>query len=329
MKRVSKYFLAALLLTVASVSWAGCPEGQKQTYKGCEPDSEMAAAHEAVRKAHELLQAAKTPEEREELEAAAVAAIEKTTALHAELEAQKEREQLALQARARADNQKAHVQTVQLVEIRQEAQATMADAQETLSAAATPEERAAAQELIAAAQSVVSVRNPNELTAAQADLATAQLSVLVTGSGNLSKNKLAEVNSIVAAQEKLLLTAKTPEERATIRGVIASAKESVVQRNTPSQERTAMNAAVEAQEKLLLTAKTPEERAVIRDAIASAKESVAKAEESGFEAPPGLVPETPEPPPCPDCIGTEKPGEEGYTPPPALSEPPCPTPADC
>ena len=282
MKRVSKYFLAALLLTVASVSWAGCPEGQKQTYKGCEPDSEMAAAHEAVRKAHELLQAAKTPEEREELEAAAVAAIEKAVALNAALEEQKAREQLAVDDRARVDNQKAHVQTVQLVEIRQEARATIADAQDTLSAAATPEERAAAQELIAAAQSVVSVRNPNELTAAQADLATAKLSVLAAGSGKLSKNKLAEVNAIVAAQEKLLLTAKTPEERA-----------------------------------------------VIRDAIASAKESVAKAEESGFEAPPGLVPETPEPPPCPDCIGTEKPGEEGYTPPPALSEPPCPTPADC
>ena len=67
MKLLSKFFLAVLLLTVASVSWAGCPEGEKQTYKGCEPDSEMAAAHEAVRKAHELLQAAKTPEEREEL----------------------------------------------------------------------------------------------------------------------------------------------------------------------------------------------------------------------------------------------------------------------
>ena len=329
MKCLYKLLLAFLLLTVASVSWAGCPEGEKQTYKGCEPDSEMAAAHEAVQKAHELLQEAKTPEEREELEAAAVAAIEKAVALNAALEEQKAREQLAVDDRARADNQKAVAQTVQIVEIRQEARATIADAQDTLSAAATPEERAAAQELIAAAQSVVSVRNPNELTAAQADLATAKLSVLVTGSGNLSKNKLAEVNAIVVAQEKLLLKAKTPEERATIRGVIDSAKESVVQRNTPSQERTAMNAAVEAQEKLLLTAKTPEERAVIRDAIESAKESVAKAEESGFEAPPGLVPETPEPPPCPDCIGTEKPGEEGYTPPPALSEPPCPTPADC
>ena len=246
MKRFSSFFLTVLLLTVASASWAGCPEGEKQTYKGCEPDSEMAAAHEAVRKAHELLQEAKTPEEREELEAAAVAAIEKAVALNAALEEQKAREQLAVDDRARADNQKAHVQTVQLVEERQEARATMADAQETLSAAATPEERAAAQELIAAAQSVVSVRNPNELTAAQADLATAKLSVLAAGSGKLSKNKLAEVNAIVAAQEKLLLTAKTPEERATIRGVIDSAKESVVQRNTPSQERAAMNAAVES-----------------------------------------------------------------------------------
>ena len=210
MSALDKPLLGIFLLTFVGVSWAACPEGQKQTYKGCEPDSEMAAAHEAVRKAHELLQAAKTPEEREELEAAAVAAIEKTAALHVALEAQKAREQLALQARARADNQKAHEQTVQLVEERQEARATISDAQETLSAAKTPEERAAAQELIAAAQSGVSVRDPNQLTAAQADLATAKLSVLVTGSGNLSKNKLAEVKSIVAAQEKLLLKVQLP-----------------------------------------------------------------------------------------------------------------------
>lgn len=37
MKRFSKFFLGVLLLTVATVSWAACPEGTKQTYKGCEP----------------------------------------------------------------------------------------------------------------------------------------------------------------------------------------------------------------------------------------------------------------------------------------------------
>ena len=36
MNHLSKFFLAVLLLTVASTSWAACPEGQKQTYKGCE-----------------------------------------------------------------------------------------------------------------------------------------------------------------------------------------------------------------------------------------------------------------------------------------------------
>ena len=36
MKLLSKFFLAVLLLTVATVSWAACPEGQKQTYKGCD-----------------------------------------------------------------------------------------------------------------------------------------------------------------------------------------------------------------------------------------------------------------------------------------------------
>ena len=66
MKVLSNVFLVALLLTATSVGWA-CPEGQKQTYKGCELDSEVGAAHEAVRKAQELLQEAKTPEEREEL----------------------------------------------------------------------------------------------------------------------------------------------------------------------------------------------------------------------------------------------------------------------
>ena len=36
MKLLSKFFLGVLLLTVASVGWAACPQGQKQTYKGCE-----------------------------------------------------------------------------------------------------------------------------------------------------------------------------------------------------------------------------------------------------------------------------------------------------
>ena len=39
MKRLSKFFLAVLLLTVTAVSWGACPEGQKQTYKGCEVDA--------------------------------------------------------------------------------------------------------------------------------------------------------------------------------------------------------------------------------------------------------------------------------------------------
>ena len=36
MKRLSKFFLTILLLAIASASWAACPEGQRQTYKGCE-----------------------------------------------------------------------------------------------------------------------------------------------------------------------------------------------------------------------------------------------------------------------------------------------------
>ena len=34
MKRLSKFCLATLLLTVASTSWAACPEGYKNNYKG-------------------------------------------------------------------------------------------------------------------------------------------------------------------------------------------------------------------------------------------------------------------------------------------------------
>ena len=34
MKRLSKFFLAVLLLTVTGVSWAACPEGTKNNYKG-------------------------------------------------------------------------------------------------------------------------------------------------------------------------------------------------------------------------------------------------------------------------------------------------------
>ena len=38
MKRLSKFFLVVLLLIVASVSWAVCPEGTKNNYKGeCVP----------------------------------------------------------------------------------------------------------------------------------------------------------------------------------------------------------------------------------------------------------------------------------------------------
>ena len=38
MRRLSKLFLAVLFLTVASVSWAACPEGTKNNYKGeCVP----------------------------------------------------------------------------------------------------------------------------------------------------------------------------------------------------------------------------------------------------------------------------------------------------
>jgi hypothetical protein len=34
MKQLSKFFLAVLLVIVASVSWASCPEGMKSNYKG-------------------------------------------------------------------------------------------------------------------------------------------------------------------------------------------------------------------------------------------------------------------------------------------------------
>ena len=36
MNFLPRFFLAVLLLTFTAVSWAACPEGQKQTYKGCE-----------------------------------------------------------------------------------------------------------------------------------------------------------------------------------------------------------------------------------------------------------------------------------------------------
>ena len=41
MKRHFQFFLTSLLLIVASVSWAACPEGTKQTYKGCEPTKSL------------------------------------------------------------------------------------------------------------------------------------------------------------------------------------------------------------------------------------------------------------------------------------------------
>ena len=51
MKRFSRFFLAILLLAIASASWAACPEGTKNNYKGeCVPvvDSETAGGSSAL-----------------------------------------------------------------------------------------------------------------------------------------------------------------------------------------------------------------------------------------------------------------------------------------
>ena len=39
MRTLAKFLLALFLLTFTAASWAACPEGTKQTYKGCEPIS--------------------------------------------------------------------------------------------------------------------------------------------------------------------------------------------------------------------------------------------------------------------------------------------------
>ena len=49
MKRHSQFFLTGLLLIVASVSWAACPEGTEQTYKGCEPTESLLDVRELFR----------------------------------------------------------------------------------------------------------------------------------------------------------------------------------------------------------------------------------------------------------------------------------------
>ena len=57
MKLLSKFFLAVLLLTVASVSWGACPEGTKNNYKGeCLPvaGSETAGVSDALKVAEAL-----------------------------------------------------------------------------------------------------------------------------------------------------------------------------------------------------------------------------------------------------------------------------------
>jgi cytochrome c5 len=48
MKLLSKFFLTVLLLTVASVSWAACPEGTKQTAEECESTLSPATTAKAV-----------------------------------------------------------------------------------------------------------------------------------------------------------------------------------------------------------------------------------------------------------------------------------------
>ena len=46
MKLLSKFFLTILLLAIASASWAACPEGTKNNYKGeCVPTAESASTN--------------------------------------------------------------------------------------------------------------------------------------------------------------------------------------------------------------------------------------------------------------------------------------------
>ena len=264
MKHLSKFFLATLLLTVASVSWAACPEGTKQTYKGCEPTKSLTEVN-AVYKMYEMegpdgtslpvhlrkrLEEGKdiTEEEwreerlrqdraalkdtilstfifemcpdstrqtnegceleldllnaaREEVFALEIwggegqdlftqldevlstnpAAIKVMERLHKHKEEATEREieKIVFEIKAKADNQKAHAQTAQVIKANQEAAAIVSKAQQLLSEATTPEEKAAAQQLIDAAQAVVKIRNPNELMAAKVTLSAAQASEIL------------------------------------------------------------------------------------------------------------------------------------------------------
>ena len=62
MKHLSKFFLAALLLTVSALGWAACPEGFKNNYKGeCVPlESETREDDVSSRKNYDFACAEKT-----------------------------------------------------------------------------------------------------------------------------------------------------------------------------------------------------------------------------------------------------------------------------
>lgn len=300
MKPLSKFCLATLLLTAASVSWAACPEDTKQTYKGCEPTKSLTEVN-AVYKIYEMegpdgtslpvrlrkrleegkditeeewreerlrqdraalkdailftfmvemcpgdiretkggcdLELDLLNESREEVFAlknwgnegqdlftqldevlstnpAAIKVMERLHKHKKEAE-EREREKIIFEIRAKADNQKALAQTVQVIEANQEAAAIVSEAQQLLSEATTPEEKAAAQQLIDAAQAVVKIRNPNDLMAAKVTLSAAQASEILADYEAKTEARAAEKVEILKNAKMTMAEKRAAKKAAT------------------------------------------------------------------------------------------------------------------
>ena len=163
-----------------------CPDSTRQTNDGCELDVELLIeAREEIFALEDWVHEGMTTEPLDRLldevlstNPAAIKVMERLHKHKKEAE-EREREKIIFEIKAKADNQKAVAQTVQVIEANQEAAAIVSEAQQLLSEATTPEEKAAAQQLIDAAQAVVKIRNPNELMAAKVTLSAAQASEIL------------------------------------------------------------------------------------------------------------------------------------------------------
>jgi hypothetical protein len=211
---------------------SGCPAGTKQTYKGCEADSDaLAVAAEAALKAVELSQSANTEEEKVAAKTAAEQAAQQLQVMKAAAEEKKAERKAALKVRAKADNKKALAVVIKVNKVRVEAVTEVAKAKKSLAKAGTREEKKAAQALVDAAQSLAEIKNPTDLLEAQKLVSEARVTLKdVEKEAELAartpkrKGKLASKD--LADAKKAVRSATTPEEKTAAEEEVAEVADS-------------------------------------------------------------------------------------------------------